>query len=374
MTKLALRNLFHDRVRLLVTLTGVVFAVVLMGIQIGLFLGFVATTANLIDHSGADLWIASSRIPYIEMGVPFSERKLYQVRAVPGIERAEALLYRFTQWRRPDGAQESVAVVGFDLDSGMGGPWNVTQGAVSNLRRTDTVMIDDFYRRKLGVDRMGDSVEIRNHRARVAGFTSGIRTFTTSPLIFTSFRNAHRYTTVAEGDIVFILAKARPGLDLARLKDEIRARVDNVDVCTTREFSWRTSRYWMFGTGAGAALIAGAVLGLGIGFVVVAQTIYAATVDHIREFGTLKAMGASNLYIYRIILKQAGVSAVLGYAAGMAITEAVAYASRNGSIQVQLPREVAAGILLLTVAMCMGAAMLSIFKATRIDPAIVFKA
>jgi putative ABC transport system permease protein len=235
-------------------------------------------------------------------------------------------------------------------------------------------MIDESYKRKLGVSRLGQVVEIRNHRAHVVGFTRGIRTFTTSPLVFTSFKNALEYSLLAEDQAVFILAKAKPGVDLEKLKADVKARVANVDVCTTPEFSWRTSRYWMFGTGAGATLAFGSVLGLIIGFVVVAQTIYAATVDHVREFGTLKAIGASNRYIYRIILKQASLSAIAGYAIGIAIVLVAANLSQGGSTNVLVPPYVAGALFTLTLAMCIGAALVSIHKVTKIDPAIVFKA
>src|SRR5262245_29571292 len=128
LSELAWRNLVHDRVRLAVTLTGIVFAVVLIIVQLGLFLGFTTATSGLIDHSGADLWITAARVPYIEQGVPFSERKLSTVLSTPGVAAASEYIVRFTQWQRPDGRQESVQVVGFDPDRPLGGPWSVRQG------------------------------------------------------------------------------------------------------------------------------------------------------------------------------------------------------------------------------------------------------
>src|SRR5450755_4181526 len=103
MPPLAQRNLFHDKVRLTVTLTGIVFAVVLIVVELGLFFGFTVTTSNLIDHAGADLWITSPKVPYVEMGVPFSERKLNQIRGVPGVSDAEKLVAQWTQWKLHDG-------------------------------------------------------------------------------------------------------------------------------------------------------------------------------------------------------------------------------------------------------------------------------
>jgi len=114
MRVLAWRNLVHDKVRLLVTLTGIVFAVVLIVVELGLFLGFTTATSSLIDHSRADLWITAPRVPYIEQAVPFSERKVATVLATPGVARAAKYIVRFTQWKRPDGRQESVQIVGVE--------------------------------------------------------------------------------------------------------------------------------------------------------------------------------------------------------------------------------------------------------------------
>ena len=114
-------------------------------------------------------------------------------------------------------------------------------------------------------------------------------------------------------------------------------------------------------------------LGLLVGVVVVAQTIYAATVDHIREYGTLKAMGATNAYLYRVILEQAAMSAVAGYGIGIAIALAASRASLHGTTAVIIEAPLAIALFVLTLVMCLGASVVSINKVTRIDPAMVFK-
>jgi putative ABC transport system permease protein len=373
MASLAIRNLFHDKVRLAVTLTGIVFSVVLVAVQTGLFLGFTTTTSNVIDNSGADFWVTSKGVKYIEVGVPFSEKKLYHARAVEGVAEAEKYIVRFGTWKHPDGADLSCEVIGFDPDTPLGAPWRVVEGSLHDLKLQDTVMIDRFYAPKLGVTHLGQTVEIRGVRARVVGFTQGIRTFTTAPLVFASYRNALRYTDMKPDETSYLLVKARPGANLERLRAGLLAHLSDVDVPTTAEFSAKTTNYWMFGTGAGVTVIMAAALGLLVGVVVVAQTIYAATIDHIREFGTLKAMGATNGYIYRIILQQAVVSAAIGYAVGIALAILVELSSRSSGANIVLPAGVRAGLFATTLLMCVSAAMVSINKATKIDPAMVFK-
>ena len=373
MPPLARRNLFHDKVRLTVTLTGIVFAVVLVIVQLGLFLGFTSATSGLIHNSAADFWIVGQRVPYLERTVEFTERKLQQVRATPGVAIADKYVADFARWKRSDGQEANIFLLGFNPGTGQGGPWNLVAGRVADLDIPDAVIVDRIYQEKLGVTRIGQRVEINGLRARVVGFTQGIRSFTTSPYVFTSFKNAQRFGGLRDDQTHYILVKATSGADLLQLQTALRARLQDVDVHTTAEFARMTTVYWMFTTGAGVAVLIAALLGLVVGVVIVAQTIYATTMDHIREYGTLKAMGATNRYIYRVIIEQAVTSAVIGYVLALVVSFFVVRGSEGGGAAILLPWQLAAGMAVLTVLMCIGAAMVSINKVTKIDPAMVFK-
>jgi len=244
---------------------------------------------------------------------------------------------------------------------------------VEDLNVPDGVIVDELYKEKLGVTKVGEVFEIRGHRARIVGFTHGIRAFTTSPYVFTTFKRAQDFGTIANDQTTYILVKVAPGADVNQVRREILSRVTNVEVYTSPEFSRMTQVYWMFTTGAGVAVLLAAILGLVVGFVVVAQTIYATTMDHLKEFGTLKAMGAPNSYVYRVIMKQAALSAVIGYVLGMFVSIFVVRASQHGGAAIILPWQMAIGMFFLTLFMCLGAALVSINKVTRLDPAMVFK-
>lgn len=373
MFTLAWKNLIHDSTRLLVTLVGIVFALVLIIVQFGLFLGFLETSANIVDRSGADLWISAPGIPHVNGGTALDERKRWQALSVEGVERADPYGLFFVNWKLPSGSTEAVQIAGFDLTGNMGGPWNLTAGSIADLRGEDTVIVDELYGKKLGVERLGQSLEINGRRARVVGLTRGIRSFTTSPYIFTSFKNSQNYLRLHEDETIFLLIRLKPGADVDKVRAALRAQLGSVDIHTNREMWRKTQNYWVFSTGAGVTTLMGAVLGLIVGIVVVAQTIYSATVDHIREFGTLKAMGAANARIYQVILAQAGISALLGYSVAILIGWAVARGSEAGNAPIELPPEMALGLLALALAMCAGASIISIRKATTIDPAMVFR-
>ncbi|HYN77348.1 MAG TPA: ABC transporter permease [Lamprocystis sp. (in: g-proteobacteria)] len=370
---LAWRNLTHDRSRFVVTLIGIIFAVVLVAVQLGLFLGFSDSATNIIRKTRADFWIAAKGTQNFEVAQPISERELYQARATPGVAHAEPLVLQFANWKKPGGGTESVMVLGADLNSGLAGPWDIVAGRREDLRRPDTVMIDRVVTDKLGVWEVNTTVEINERRQRVIGFTQGIRSFTTFPWIFTGLPNARALMDFTTGQSNYVIGTFAPGADPATVRDTLTRNLPRVDVYLSADFAARTLNYWMFTTGAGTSVLVSAVLGLLVGMVIVAQVLYATTVDHLAEFGTLRAMGAPRAFIYKVILGQAVISGTLGHIPGIAVSMLIARASEAGAAVILVPVLLAVELYGVTLTMCILASFVSIRKAMDIDPAMVFQ-
>jgi putative ABC transport system permease protein len=207
---------------------------------------------------------------------------------------------------------------------------------------------------------------------RVTGLTDGIRSFTVSPYVFTTLNRARTLLDIPADEITYVLVKLAPDADAKAVRAAIRDKVPDSEVLTAAEFRDRSLNHWLFATGAGVALIGGAVLGLVVGTVIVAQTLYSSTKDHLNEFATLRALGSSSGYIHKVILTQAGLSAVLGYMLGMSIALIIVYLSEGTALPILMSPELAAVLLALTVAMCGISAVSAIGKVMRIDPAMVF--
>ena len=371
--RLAWRNLARDRVRLAITIVGVTFSVVLMALQLALLIGFAVTSSSLIDRAKADFWIVPKGTRDVDQSGDLTERRRYQALALPGVAAAEKLIVHFVPWKRPDGGVETVIVVGVDPNHPAVAPWNFVAGSVESLKMPDGIVIDELYAQKLGVRHIGESVEINGHRARVAGMTSGIRAFTQSPYIFASLKTAQAFAGLASDRATYVLVTADPGTDLAGLQHSLIHRFPGFDVWKASAFSWQTRKYWLLTTGAGVALLIAAVLGLVVGIVIVAQTLYAATVERLPEYATLRAMGAGNQFLHRVILKQSSVGAAIGYGLGMLITGAALVMARDGTAALMLPWPVVVGLAVVTFLMCAGGALISIRKVLKIDPVMVFK-
>lgn len=369
---LAVRNLIHDRIRLLVTLVGIVFSVVLVAVQMGLYLGASNMIVSVIDHARGALWIMAPGVSSFEEARPLTGRERYTALATPGVTAAIPLISSFAEWRAPDGTSAISVVVGADPADGGLKPWGFITGGAEDMTAPNAVIVDSAYLEKLGISGTGAMAEIEQNRVRVAALTSGIRSFTMSPYVFTTLDRARGMLNMAAGSASFVLVQLQPGADLLTTRQSLRTALRHADVLTAEEFRDRSLDQWLFATGAGAALIGGALLGVLVGTVIVAQTLYASTKDHLNEFATLRALGSTSRYVYGVILTQAGLNAVSGYVLGMAVALLVVVFSEDTALPVVMTLPLAGLLFLLTVVMCAISAVSAIYKVTRIDPAMVF--
>ena len=369
---LALRNFIHDRVSLIVTLVGIVFSVVLMAIQIGLYYGSEEVITSMIDHSGAQLWITPIGAQSFDDSPLLKGGEKYAALSRPGVAAALDIAVALLPWKRADGGSQAVVIVGTDLDDKGLTAWNLIAGSLEDMYKPNGVIADKAYLPDLQVKGIGGTGEIAGRKAVVVGVTDHIRSFTTLPYLFTTLDRARTYMHASPNQSGFVLVRVKPDASVEAVRADLQKNLRDVDVLTNTEFHDRSIHHWLFATGAGAALIAGAVLGLIVGVVVVAQTLYASTKDHLNEFATLRALGASASYIHRVILVQAVLSALIGYAIGMLETLVIIWLTRDTQLVVLLTPGLALSLFLITLAMCAFSAISAIVKVTRIDPAMVF--
>lgn len=370
--KLAFRNLFHDRLSLIVTLTGIVFSVVLVAVQCGLYLGSEQTIARVIDQTDADIWIVPLGTQSFDDPSIMPGQEKYAALSVPGVASVENLLVGFSKWRKPEGGSTTILLVGSDWNTGGLAPWNLVDGTLDDLSAPFTVAVDKSYFNDLGIKKLDDTAEINETKVRVAAVSTEIRSFTTLPYVFTKRETALALLDASASEASYTLVKVAPGADVETVRADLAKRLPDAEVMRTAGFRKRSLDYWLFQTGAGAALIAGALLGLIVGVVIVAQTLYSSTKDHLNEFATLRALGASGSYIHQVILLQAMISAVIGYTIGMLLSLLVIWSSRGSTLNIVMTPGLAGFLFAVTIGMCAIAAVSAIFKVTRIDPAGVF--
>ena len=216
------------------------------------------------------------------------------------------------------------------------------------------------------------TAEIRGQKVEVTAVTKGIRSFTTTPYVFTTIDRARTYVGVAPNKATYFLIRVAPGAEVTDGAPRLRAELTDVEILTPAEFRDRSRSFWLFDTGAGAALFAGALLGVIVGTVIVAQTLYSSTKDHLSEFATLRAIGSSGSYIYKVIIWQAVLSAVIGFSLAAGIGALIVKLTAESALPIMMTPGLTLGLFVLTVVMCIASAIAAIVQVMRIDPAVVF--
>jgi putative ABC transport system permease protein len=369
---LAFRNLFHDRLRFIATVIGIVFSIVLVTVQMGLYLGFGRMVTTMIDHASADLWVMPRGTKCFEDPSLLNARERYRALAINGVAEAIPVVIGFADWRMPGGAMTPVFVIGSDLRAGGLQPWDLVEGRIEALSSPKAIAVDRSYFDRLGISGMGATAEIRQQPVRVAAVTNGIRSFTTTPFVFMDVDRARAHTGVPAGKATYLIIRLSPDANIDHVRRQIMSSNTDVEVLSPAEFRERSRTFWLFGTGAGAALFAGALLGVIVGTVVVAQTLYASTKEHLNEFATLRAMGSSRRYVYNVIVWQALLSAVIGFSIAALVSDVVVRLTAATALPIVITPGLIGGLFLLTIVMCIGSSIAAIVQVTRIDPAMVF--
>ena len=368
MTRLALRNLFQNKTRLLISVGGVALALLLMLALDAIFAGMQQQVTIYIDRSRADVFVAQPGVRNMHMASSSLPASLAaQVSAVAGVASVTPILYVTNIVVAGD--QRNLAyLVGLPTGAVAGGPWEVAQG--KGVPGPGEAVIDEGVARKAGVG-LGDEVEVFGRRLRLVGLARGAATISNS----IAFVNADDFTALRNlsGRVSFLLVRGQTGVTPEELAARIEAEVDGVTAVSRTTFAAEERRV-IRDMGSDLVGIMNAV-GFVIGLAVTALTVYTATLSRRAEYGVLKAIGAHNRQLYQVVLAQAVISVALGLALGLVFTLA---------LQIMVPRLALPLVLAITpdsMARVGGAALLiaaisavlPIRQIARLDPALVFR-
>ena len=373
MWTLAIKTLIADRGKLLVALVGVVFSVVLVNVQGGLFFGLLRKASLLVDQGSADIWVGHKKMNNVDFPQNVPRRMVQRIRSIDGVKRAEPYLVGHSVMTLPDGGFEYVLVVGCDPTTLLGGATPAFGAAAEEVRRADGIIVDTYNAHKIGDPRLGDIREIGRHRARIVGFTQGILGFLVTPYVFTTIDRAAEFLGRSSQDASYFLVQVDDGAVPSEVCQRIRQRLPDMEAYTRRQYAALSIGYWMQRTGLGISFGAATALGLIVGLIIVGQTLYASVLDRIVEFGTLKAIGAHESQVRAVILFQALSLAVVGSAAGLLCVLVVQRMFSTPRAPITIPWYVSLGSCLIVAAVCLVSSLLPYWRVRSIDPAMVLQ-
>lgn len=373
MWSFALRTLLADRGKLATALVGVVFSVVLVNVQGGLFVGLLRKASLLVDFGQADVWVGHKRMHNVDFPRDIPQRWLWRIRGVPGVASAESYVVGHSTMTLPSGAFEQVVVVGSDPATLLGNAWTSGDNSPAAVRRSDGILVDEFESEKLENPRIGDVREIGGRRAKIVGHSRGIVGFLVTPYVFTTLGRSLQYLGKPPDKCSYFLVKLEPGANAEEVCAAINRCAPELDALPRNAYARKSVNYWLTRTGLGISFGAATCLGLLVGLIIVAQTLYASVLDRLSEFGALKAIGARERQIYVVLFFQASTMALAGAAIGLAFVWAIERGFATPHAPIVVPWWMSFGSCALVLAICLGSSLLPYLRIRKVDPMIVLQ-
>jgi putative ABC transport system permease protein len=374
MIYVAWRMLVGDTTKYISLVLGLAFASLLIVQQSSIFVGIMARTYSTItDVTQARVWVLDEGVQYPDDLKPLKDPDLLRVRDVAGVDWAVPLFKGTGRARTRSGEFQTVMIIGLDSPSLIGAPREVLDGELTSLYEPDAVLVDDAGAARLGGVKRGDVLELNDHRARITGICRVGRTFNNFPVIYTTFNRARLFAPRERHMMSFVLAAPKPGITDEELAARIR-RHTGLGALTTDGFARRTLDYYIRNTGIAINFGMTVLLGFLIGLAIAAQTFYTFTIENLRHWGALKAMGTSDRTIAGMVLLQAFSTGLLGYGIGVGGASIFgAVAGKNGQLAFQTPPLLLALSFVLVMVLVAFASLVSVRRVVKLEPAIVFR-
>jgi putative ABC transport system permease protein len=378
MTWIALRMLMGDRAKYFGLIFGVSFATLLMTQQVSIFMGILKRTASqILDVRDAEIWVMDNKVRFIDEVPALPETDLYRVRGVPGVEWAVRMYKGQVRARLEDGNFRNVVLFGLDDTTLVGAPQTMLVGELADLRRPDAVIID-----KAGYEYMwpgqpykiGREFQLNDRRAVLVGVCKASAPFTTLPILYTRYSSAAGYVPRERNLMTFVLAHPAAGVSPEQACKNIESHTELMAL-TQNQFFWKTVHYFLGSTGIPVNFGITIALGFLVGAAITGQTFYLFTIENLKQFGALKAMGVSNLRIVGMILLQAIIVGLVGYGIGIGLTATFFESTANITHLAGLSMTplAFAGVGCAVMLIIVLTALISVRKVLVLEPAVVFR-
>ncbi len=372
-------NLLHEKTRLGVAIAGVSFAVLLIFMNLGFLGALVLTATNFYEQFDADLFLMSPQSLEISTTTPFPRERLYQVAGVEGVQDVMPLYSDYVLWRNPvDRSSRAMFVYGVNPnDNVFLMPELRGEEALRKLKQPNTVFIDRLSRPEFGPQDIGTVTEADGRRVKINGSYDLGGGFAADGTLIVSDQNFARLLeprplTLINVGLIRLEPEARPQKVAEKMREILPA---DVTVSTKAESIQRDATYWITTTSIGFIFGLGVLVSFIVGTVIVYQILYTDIRDHLPEYATMKAMGYRSMYLFKIVLQEAVLLAVMGYVPGFFISLGLyqlTVSATAGTLPMRMTGLRVLFVLALTVAMCGVSGLISVRKAVTTDPADVF--
>jgi putative ABC transport system permease protein len=378
MNFVAIRMLTGDRDKYLGLIFAIAFSTFLLENQTSIFAGIMRRTGSqILDVSDAEVWVMDPATKYFEETKALKDTDLLRVRGVPGVDYAVRLFKGAPVARTMAGNFSQAIVMGIDDATLVGAPRKMKLGSWESLREPNSVVIDRAgYNLLFPGDSMelGRTLEMNDHQVRIVGISDAGAPFASFPIVHARYSEAVNFLGRERSQMAFVLARPEAGVTPDELTQRIHAAT-GLKARTSDEFRWDCIDYYIVNTGIPVNFGITIAIAFIVGLVVSGQTFYLFTVENLKQFGALKAIGITNRRLVGMILLQALTVGFIGYAfgTGMAAAFFEYFGRQNATRGIILMWQNVLGVGVLIFLVVIAASLLSIRKVLILEPAAVFR-
>ncbi len=378
MIEIAVKMLVGDRAKFLMLVSALTFASLLMTQQSGVFCGLMRWTTATIRNVNVPIWVVDPTVKQANEVKPLRDTDLARVRSVEGVSWAMPLFQSIQQARFADGSFKTVSLFGLDASTLIGSPPEMLEGKLEDLWQSHAVIVDRFGLEKINVDRekkigMGDVFEINDREAKIVGICEAEPSFFGYPYVYTTYDRALEIVPKTRRNLGFILVQPQDGVEIDTLARRIE-KVTSLKAYTEDEFYWETIWWYVKNTGIPISFGTTIVLGFIVGIAVSGQTFYMFILENMRYLGALKAMGAGNSLLCKMLIVQALLVGFMGFGIGLGFTSLFGFmALKVGQPPFYLPYQVLVLSFMGILINCVLAALIGIRRISRLEAAEVFR-
>ena len=378
MYHLALKMLFADRAKYIMLVSGLTFAALLMTQQAAVFFGILDWTNGNLKNMRAEIWVVDPKVEQANEIKPMRDTDVSRVRSVQGVAWAVPMFWSVQQARLHDGTFKPIQIVGIDSTTMVGRPGNIVEGRLEDLRLPNTVIIDDMAVERLSRGRakqigLGDVFEINDKEARIVGICKTEKSFFGYPYVFTTYDQALQFAPKTRKMLSFILAQPAEGWTAEQAVEQIKKET-RLGAYTESQFARSTVLWFFRNTGIPVSFATTILLGFIVGVAIAGQTFYSFILENLRNIGALKAMGAGDWLLTRMVLLQSFTVGLIGYGLGIGLTVLFGLlVLKKGMPPFALPYQLPLFTLVVIMFICAFAAVLGILKIRKLEPAVVFR-
>ena len=378
MYHLALKMLFADRAKYIMLVSGLTFAALLMTQQAAVFFGILDWTNGNLKNMRAEIWVVDPKVEQANEIKPMRDTDVSRVRSVRGVAWAVPMFWSIQQARLHDGSFKPIQIVGIDSTTMVGRPGDIVAGKLEDLRLPNSVIIDDLAVERLSRGRakpigIGDVFEINDKEARMVGICKTEKSFFGYPYVFTTYDQALQFAPKTRKMLSFILAHPAEGWTAEQAVEQIKKET-RLGAYTEKQFERSTVLWFFRNTGIPVSFATTILLGFIVGVAIAGQTFYSFILENLRNIGALKAMGAGDGLLTRMVMLQSFTVGLIGYGIGIGLTVLFGLlVLEKGMPPFALPYQLPLFTFIVIMLICAFAAVLGILKIRKLEPAIVFR-